>query len=907
MRGKSNRGNSAHFLALRKRLDLMGYVDLPLGLDTAPLAQQLLEDLVTTTEALRENEEELTKTKDKLEISETQIEPLQSENTRLTRENVQLHQQLIMASEETQRLENQHSAAAFELQNDNRRLKLLNQKASEHVKEIQKKCDQMQERLQQAIAAPSMMKVPEIIESDPRKMKTKSRTASTSRGTSVVSSESSFSVPNISFDPNLFNTELDNLRKERDQARKDAEAAIVRMNELENVVKIRDDEIHRLGSELQRETGRDGFLVSLRHKFYQQQEEIEKLRAQVRVVNPNSTVRKPRRLILTPARTMVSIQDSVLLETSKTPSIISSVRDLDTTDFTDTDQEDFPTPRVPIQPEPHPDEIIAQNSSKQDIQQPQETQQPPKKSGFAQLSESESNSDDENEDNDLSAQRSAPQVQFKEDPTATVSIRHHGSKQSKSRVKVQIPQMQQQQQQILALQQQLANQEELISQKEKLQAKIERNEKKNQKVLQIKEKEISTLRAKIETLSIQLSEKDKAISSMAADFAYINDNIAQVMAEKDQLISEFKNKASEPIEIISDNNNAEVNSLRFEIEEMKIENEKQVEAKNKQIDQLQALVQTLSSVQSVPGSEECQECIKLRKRIEDLENAKQQAAQAEANADPDNNVQNLKTRIKQLEVLIRTSQEETKESAQLDEQLQIAKNQLTERDAQMEKIRAAAAKQQNEMRELQKKVEESEEKMKNLPDVEARYRTIIEQLKSEHVAINNEIKQKRGEIKTLTERLQEAQRLMRERQIQLQNAREEAANAREEAAFHRAKSEEITKKAQEQSSNVVKEANAAVHHLKGQLQTKMKESDLYQKLLAEARQQIAPLKEQVIPKLKSQILKLQQERDEILKKVKRISQLAIYVDANMTQSPDATAFSAAVHQLQDELRPYAQL
>ena len=42
MRNKSQRGNSAHFLALRKRLDLMGYVDLPLGLDTAPLAQQML-------------------------------------------------------------------------------------------------------------------------------------------------------------------------------------------------------------------------------------------------------------------------------------------------------------------------------------------------------------------------------------------------------------------------------------------------------------------------------------------------------------------------------------------------------------------------------------------------------------------------------------------------------------------------------------------------------------------------------------------------------------------------------------------------------------------------------------------------------------------------------------------------
>ena len=899
MRGKSIRGNSAHFLALRKRLDLLGYVDLPLGLDTAPLAQQLLEDLVTTTEALRQNEDELNKTKEKLDISETQIEPLQSENTRLTRENVQLHQQLIMASEEAQRLENQHSAAAFELQNENRRLKLLNQKAAEHVKNLQKDRDQIKEKLQQSIAAPSMMKVPEVIESDPRIMKTRSRTASNSRGTSVVSSESSFSAPNISFDPNLFNTELDNLRKERDQARKDAEVAITKMNELENIVKIRDNEIHRLGSELQKETGRDGFLVSLRHKYDQQQEEIEKLRAQVRVVNPNQAgPRRQRALVLTPPRTMVSIEDSVFIETSKTPSIFSSAKE-DTTDFDmdDTTDDEPPVPRAPIKPEKPP--VVAQENqaANKKVEQKSDVSDENKNNDDNDGDKSDK-SDDDNDDNHP---HPPPRIRFETQepiPMPSSPSRSRSSRSAAKAMKVQI-QKQQQQQQIQLQQQQQKFQatiDDLNKQKSKLQEKIERIEKKHQKMAQAKEKEINNIRNQLDNLTKQLTEKDRTISSMAADFAFINDNVSQVLAEKDQIISDFKSKVSEPSEIIYDTE--EIDKLQFQLDEMKVEYEKQIESKDKQIAQLQGLAQTLSG-QPV-SDHQCQECVRLRQLVEELQKEKESTE----NAAPEE-VQKLKARINQLEILIRASQEESRESAALDEQLQITKNLLTERDAQMGQLHAAAAQQQNEIKDLQRKLEEADLKIKNLPDVEARYRTVIEQLKSEHVAINNEIKQKRSEAKSLTEKVIESQKVIRELNTALQSAREEASNAREEAAFHRAKSEEITKRAQEKSNTVVRDANAAVQHLQKQLQEKTKEAEVFQKLLSDARRQIAPLTETVIPRYKSQIMKMEQEKDELLKKVKRISQLAIYVDTNMPESPDSAAFTAAVHQLQDELRPFA--
>ena len=95
MTRRALKSNSAHFLALRRRLDAMGYADYPLGLDSAPLAQIMLEDLVATTEALRDSEESTGGVRHRLEIAEQLLEPLQEENLRLRRDNTQLHQQMI--------------------------------------------------------------------------------------------------------------------------------------------------------------------------------------------------------------------------------------------------------------------------------------------------------------------------------------------------------------------------------------------------------------------------------------------------------------------------------------------------------------------------------------------------------------------------------------------------------------------------------------------------------------------------------------------------------------------------------------------------------------------------------------------------------------------------------------------
>ena len=82
---------------------------------------------------------------------------------------------------------------------------------------------------------------------------------------------------------------------------------------------------------------------------------------------------------------------------------------------------------------------------------------------------------------------------------------------------------------------------------------------------------------------------------------------------------------------------------------------------------------------------------------------------------------------------------------------------------------------------------------------------------------------------------------------------------------------------------------------------------MYQKLLSEARKQLAQ-SEVTIPGLKQNIVRLERDRDELVKRVRRLGQLVQYVEHSVNVggdgSPDAVAFSAALHQLQDELKRY---
>lgn len=94
-----------------------------------------------------------------------------------------------------------------------------------------------------------------------------------------------------------------------------------------------------------------------------------------------------------------------------------------------------------------------------------------------------------------------------------------------------------------------------------------------------------------------------------------------------------------------------------------------------------------------------------------------------------------------------------------------------------------------------------------------------------------------------------------------------------------------------------------IQGLQQQLQEKTKESVTYERLLSEAQKQLAPLMEMTIPRLKTQIAHLQREKDEAIRKSRRLIQLGSYLEHSLTSAdeiPEATAFFAVLHQLQAE-------
>ncbi len=79
---------------VKRSLEVLGYKD-PLGIESVSLTNKLLNDLIKTTEAFKKLQDERDKLKSELKVQGDLILPLRNENMKLTKENNDLHQNLI--------------------------------------------------------------------------------------------------------------------------------------------------------------------------------------------------------------------------------------------------------------------------------------------------------------------------------------------------------------------------------------------------------------------------------------------------------------------------------------------------------------------------------------------------------------------------------------------------------------------------------------------------------------------------------------------------------------------------------------------------------------------------------------------------------------------------------------------
>ena len=119
------------YLLLRKRLDSLGYRH-PLGIESLPLVDVLLSDLLTTTQSLKQTKLRALNQKPghsdhpSKEALQTAVAPFKTDNARLLRENNELCQKLIKTKDDQSGKYRDYKQKLRKLENENVDLKRLN-------------------------------------------------------------------------------------------------------------------------------------------------------------------------------------------------------------------------------------------------------------------------------------------------------------------------------------------------------------------------------------------------------------------------------------------------------------------------------------------------------------------------------------------------------------------------------------------------------------------------------------------------------------------------------------------------------------------------------------------------------------------------------------------------------------
>ncbi|EAY01914.1 hypothetical protein TVAG_068800 [Trichomonas vaginalis G3] len=839
---------STQFIALRRRLDVMGYESFILGLDSAPLAQQLLNDVFTTTRQLQITEENLKKAQEELDQSKVQIEPLHAEQIRLVRENTQLHKLLIKMTEETRAKEKQITNNMYEVQEENRRVKLYAQKNEETIKEQQAEIL----RLKQLLELPQEAQ-------EPTSSRSTRRASSRSRrnGSIAPSIGQSSYASNAEHEAEIkqLNQTITQLKETIELKEKEKETLITNINDLKDLMKLRDDEISRLGLELQKETGRDGYMISIRYKNQQLQEEIDKLQAQIDSGNftnqtmplsaPQSPTKPPpspstKKMGMSPIK-YISIDAERKEEHEKSPNSDSSSKKSKLTTKTSSSKKQNPPSKKP-------------NADKK------------RKGVIFDIDEDEKPSIESLIDDDDSSS----------DKGSKSSTQSQKSKESDESTKQMI--------------------ESLKSENDSL--------KEDSKLLQ----------AQLESTQKDLQEKISTIALMSAEVSFVGDNLKQIIAEKDQIIDSLKKqikqaeaKSAELLQTQqkqqqNDATSEKIETLTLQLDELQAKYDTEIEDKDKKIKQLELLLEQLSSdknnTTSAPVS--CPECARLRQQIQDLKSSMQNSLSEQEK----NELQSLRLRSQQLELIIRSSEESMHDNATLNQELLNAKAKITQMEQKYEELKQLAVKLQEELNKAKEDLEESEKISNTVPDLRQKFRTILERMKVEHFATVEELNQKNITLQSLSDKLLESQKLTRDFQEELQKCREQANNAREETLLHRSKSEEVQRLAADKIVNAQKEMNAAANHYKMTIQDLTNKNSSLSQILSDTRRQLAMTTEQTIPKLKDTIQKMTRERSELAARVESLAQMAQFAEKSTSFSPESIQFIAALHQFNDQMQPF---
>ena len=136
--------------ALKSKLASLRYQQ-PLGLESAPLVESLLDDLVRSQQKQAELAAIAESRADEISLAEQHVLPVRKENTRLMRENNDLHMQIIADAEAAEAARLELETAAARLRDQNTDLRFITTQQGTQLEQLRSESVTLRSRLQEAL------------------------------------------------------------------------------------------------------------------------------------------------------------------------------------------------------------------------------------------------------------------------------------------------------------------------------------------------------------------------------------------------------------------------------------------------------------------------------------------------------------------------------------------------------------------------------------------------------------------------------------------------------------------------------------------------------------------------------------------------------------------------------------
>ena len=133
-------------MRVKKSLEVLGYKD-PLGIDSVSIVNKVLNDLIKTTEGFKKLQDERDKLRNELKSQGDVILPFRNENIRLTKENNELHQEMIKLKDVIEKNSNANLQNITKIKNEKEEFKLLLSQKDSLIKTQQVEIDSLKQKM----------------------------------------------------------------------------------------------------------------------------------------------------------------------------------------------------------------------------------------------------------------------------------------------------------------------------------------------------------------------------------------------------------------------------------------------------------------------------------------------------------------------------------------------------------------------------------------------------------------------------------------------------------------------------------------------------------------------------------------------------------------------------------------